>query len=141
VSYVEAVPISVRSIVNKTEDHCRGMSGVSDKVSVYGSDSDTQNIYAMSKQSADSASVTLTGGAAGDTNGLTTAPYTGTPNGSGSGSGSSSACCDDMATLDTLVVNLTGILTGLNGRGDVDTAKKRFDLMTQKIEVFLSNIP
>ena len=87
VSYVEAVPISVRSIVNKTEDQCRGMSGGSDKVRLYGGASDTPNTYAMSKQSADSASVTLTGGAAGDTNGMTTAPYPGTPNGSGSGSG------------------------------------------------------
>jgi len=84
-----------------------------------------------------SASSTGTGGVAGDLQGLATVPLTGTK----SGSGSSSACCEDMATLDTFVIRLTDILKNLNKAGDLKNTKDRFDVMTETIQNIFNKIP
>jgi hypothetical protein len=83
------------------------------------------------------ASLTGTGGDAGDLQGLATAPLTGTK----SGSGSSSACCEDMATLDTFVLRMTEILQNLNKAGDLKNTKDRFDVMTETIQNIFNKIP
>jgi len=138
VEYVDTLLISVRSIVNKKADDCRGMPlSISYTLSTYSfTPPQTPNVYGI--QSAPGvASSTGTGGAAGDLQGLATAPLTGT----NSGSGSSSACCEDMATLDAFVLRLTEILTLLESNKEVKTATGRLGLMTDLIVNTFNNIP
>lgn len=103
----------------------------------------TPNIYNVMVPTG-SGSVTGTGGGSGDTTG-----YAALLNGKngwtggfscGSGGGGSSSCCKDMEMIDGYVVRLTSILTQLTGRGDIQTADQRLDVMTQTITDQLSKL-